>query len=802
MTEKNQITDHLRTLFEPGDVFEVRVLDAVSPGSTWTHTESGYFEYAEIDVIPNCLNNFASYGGVYVTMNPVNPDLLARANNRLKSAKRDESTKDGDVIKRRWMLIDIDPERPAGISANDAEKAAALDKAIEIQDGLSSMGFPKPIVVDSGNGMQLLYRINLPADDDDLVQRCLKALEPCSNKKVHVDLSVYNAARICRLPGTWNRKGDEVSDRVHRVAEVLETPEKIEVVSGELLQKLGGPIVASPEHNTSSSSSTNSVADDFNARGDIAPILIQHGWTLKSEGDQQYWYRPGKTSGKHSATYNGTTFYVFSSNAAPFDIKGYSRFGVYAHLEHNGNYASATEALKAQGYGPKDDVDLSGLLVKFDAPAANSANVTPVSADPVPEPAINDPGPIPLEMLRIPGFISEVMDHCLETSPYPSPVMAFCGALALQAYLGGRKVRDSGDNRSNLYLLGLAHSSAGKDRSRKLNREILRIVGLEESLGEKLASGPSIEDALFATPSMLVQTDEIDSMIQSINKSNDSLHEGILSTLLTMYSTANSIYPMRRKAGNAKPGVIDQPNLVIFGTAIPNHYYAALSERMLTNGFFARTLILEAGPRSPGQEPDILPLPSRILDTAKWWASYQPGSGNLTNWHPEPTIVNYTDDAKRQIIEVRKQSEVEYAKAEEDCDAVGTTVWGRVSEQTRKLALIYAISENHRAPRITLPAVQWASSFVMHQVRRMLFMAGTHVADNPFHAECLKVLEKLREAPGRCLSRSVLLKRMKMRSKDFSDLMETLIQREDVAARPLQNGGRAGFEYHLIEGVK
>ena len=802
MQDQNPITKALYTFFEPGDVFEVRVLDAMSPGSTWTHTESGYFEYAEIDIIPNCLDNFASYGGVYVTMNPVNPDLLARAKNRLKSAKRDESTKDGDVIKRRWMLIDIDPARPAGISATEAEKAAAFDKAIEIQTGLSSMGFPKPIVVDSGNGMQLFYRIDLEVDDNDLVQRCLKALEPCSTEKVHVDLSVYNAARICRLPGTMNRKGDEISGRAHRMAEVLETPEKIEVVAEALLQKLAEPVAVSPEHNTPLSGSSNPVADDFNVRGDITPILTQHGWTLKSEGDQQEWWRPGRTSEQKSATYNGTTFYVFSSNAAPFEVKGYSRFGVYTQLEHNGNYASATEALKAQGYGPKDDVDISGLLAKFDALAANSANVTPVSADPVSEPSINDPGPIPLEMLRIPGFISEVMDHCLETSPYPSPVMAFCGALALQAYLGGRKVRDSGDNRTNLYLLGLAHSSAGKDRSRKLNREILRIVGLEESLGEKLASGPAIEDALFATPGMLVQTDEIDSMIQSLNQSNDVIQEGISSALLTMYSTANSIYPMRRKAGNAKPGVIDQPSLVIFGTAIPNHYYAALSERMLTNGFFARTLILEAGPRAPGQEPDILPLPSRILDTAKWWASYQPGSGNLTNWHPEPTIVNYTDDAKRQIIEVRKQSEVEYAKAEEDCDAVGTTVWGRVSEQTRKLALIYAISENHRAPRITLPAVQWASSFIMHQVRRMLFMAGTHVADNPFHAECLKVIEKLREAPGRSLPHCVLLKRMKMRSKDFRDLMETLIQREDVIAQQVKTPGRTGIEYVLTERVK
>jgi hypothetical protein len=55
-------------------------------------------------------------------------------------------------------------------------------------------------------------------------------------------------------------------------------------------------------------------------------------------------------------------------------------------------------------------------------------------------PAISDPGPLPSELLRVPGFVSEVMDYCLETAPYPNLAMVFAGALALQATLAGRKV--------------------------------------------------------------------------------------------------------------------------------------------------------------------------------------------------------------------------------------------------------------------------------------------------------------------------------------------------------------------------
>ena len=539
--------------------------------------------------------------------------------------------------------------------------------------------------------------------------------------------------------------------------------------------------------------------DDFNNRGDVRVVLEQRGWRCVRGGENEYWCRPGKTCGT-SATLKDRVFYVFSSNAAPFEPnRAYSPFAVYTLLEHGGNYEQAARSLRLSGYGSAcaadsgAGVDLSAIVGRTEPMSADTAAQPPESCGP------SDPGPFPDELLRVPGFVGEVMDFCLETAPYPNPVMAFCGAIGLQAFLAGRKVRDAGDNRTNIYLLGLAHSSAGKDHPRKVNTRIAHEIGLAECMGDRFASGEGIQDALFLTPSMLFQTDEIDGMLQSINKAKDARHENIMGTLLTMYSASNSVFPMRRKAGKEAPGVIDQPCLVVFGTAIPNHYYEALSQRMLTNGFFARMIILEAGPRSSGQEPRIRDLPPRVIETAQWWAEYQPGEcrGNLLDVHPVPAIVEHTDEARRLLVETRQEAEVEYSKAEAASDVVGTTVWGRVSEQIRKLALLYAISENHLAPSIGQAAVAWASRFVMHQTRRMLFMAAMHVADNPFHAECLKLIQKLRDAPCQQLSHQVLLKRMKMRAKDFKDLMDTLVLGGDVVVQTIETKGRTGMVYRL-----
>ena len=120
---------------------------------------------------------------------------------------------------------------------------------------------------------------------------------------------------------------------------------------------------------TSAGGSSKRPGDDFNARGDIRPLLETHGWRLVRGGENEYWRRPGKDRGT-SATFNGSVFYCFSTNAPPFEgERAYSRFSVYALLEHGGDYGAAASALRRQGYGdeipePADmGVDLSQFML-------------------------------------------------------------------------------------------------------------------------------------------------------------------------------------------------------------------------------------------------------------------------------------------------------------------------------------------------------------------------------------------------------------------------------------------------------
>jgi hypothetical protein len=436
-----------------------------------------------------------------------------------------------------------------------------------------------------------------------------------------------------------------------------------------------------------------------------------------------------------------------------------------------------------------DEVDLSGILAK--TPPKGEKKVQ----------ALADPGPVPESMLRVPGFICEVMDYTLATAPYPQLELAFAGALSLQSLLAGRKVMDALSNRTTLYVVALAHSGAGKDHPRKVNQRVLLEAGMPDSIGDTFASGEGIEDRLHITNSVLFQTDEIDALMAAIREGKEMRYVTILNVLLRLFTSCNGVYSLRVKAGK-EFRYIAEPNLCIFGTAIPRHYYESLSPKMLTDGFFARIIVIEAGKRGTGQEPPVLEIPPRVTETARWWASFKPGSGpgNLTNWHPRPRLVELTPDALAVMREARKEADEEYAKAQADKDDPTMAIWARAYEKARRLALIHACSENYLEPTISRQAAEWAWTFARHQTRRMLFMAQSHVAENPFHAQCLKLMEKLRGEPDKTLSRTVLLKRMKTDAQSFQKIVDTLLQQEDIEVDRTATPGRTGTRYRLLEG--
>ena len=225
------IQGFVELLWQPGDVREVRIPKHNQYGST----AAGYFDNPKS--LARAAASWDGKANLYITLNPVNTALLARAANRI-AAKAETTTSDADVIRRRWLFIDIDPNRPALISSTDDECQAARTVLDEVASFLDSKGWPEPITAMSGNGWYLLYPIDLPNHPRslELVKGVLEALASRFNTDaVSIDTTVCNAARLVGLVGSKKVKGDSLTERPHRYSQLDLVPDDFAVVGHELL---------------------------------------------------------------------------------------------------------------------------------------------------------------------------------------------------------------------------------------------------------------------------------------------------------------------------------------------------------------------------------------------------------------------------------------------------------------------------------------------------------------------------------------------------------------------------------------
>jgi hypothetical protein len=238
-----EIRRALDLLAVPGGVVELRAIKI--PGHGKPHNAAGYFTDLDTAAQAAATLDRRKAAGVYVVLNEINPALLARSPNQTTD-HLEPTTSDGDIIRRRWFPLDFDPKRPAGISSTNAEHDAAEAVARECADWLrEDVGWPDPVLADSGNGWHLLYRVDLPNDEAarEIVKGALAAIGArFTGRGVDVDQAVFNAARIFKVYSTTARKGHHTADRPHRLARLVDVPSTVQVVPQAKLEALAATV--------------------------------------------------------------------------------------------------------------------------------------------------------------------------------------------------------------------------------------------------------------------------------------------------------------------------------------------------------------------------------------------------------------------------------------------------------------------------------------------------------------------------------------------------------------------------------
>lgn len=435
---------------------------------------------------------------------------------------------------------------------------------------------------------------------------------------------------------------------------------------------------------------------------------------------------------------------------------------------------------------------IADWVVKF-SPAEVRHAIPHGDEDLQPEQSIDDPGPLPDDLLHVPGFIADVVAYNLAGAHKAQPVLALAGALSLLATLTGRKITDTQGTRTNLYCVGLAGTSTGKQRAREVNKEILFRAGLDRMIGpESLGSSQGLVNAVAANPSVLFQLDEIGRYLKTMNQARDAHLFNIISVLMRMFTDSASFYKSDAVADVKRTLTINSPNACVYGTSTFEAFYDALTIDSLQDGFLSRVLIFEGDNDAKRRYIENKPeLPSKLVEVAAWWGNFQPG-GNMAHANPQPLVIQSTASARRTLYAFGQEAEIEERKTGKPLG----DLFPRVIEKANKLALLFACSENAQSPTITDAAALWACDVVMHATRRLVFEAARRVSENRIESSVKRLSRIIEECGPAGVDKSGLTHKTRFLStRERNEYLDTLIECREIVLQSLDTGHRPRAVY-------
>jgi hypothetical protein len=421
--------------------------------------------------------------------------------------------------------------------------------------------------------------------------------------------------------------------------------------------------------------------------------------------------------------------------------------------------------------------------------------------------------PMPRELLDAPGFIHDAVEWGMAVNFYPNRPLIFASTLATLATLTARKITLAGRTWPNLYTVAVALSGTGKDAGNSLVASILRSANMGQCAQYEFSSAEAIEDAFCdISPALVWLCDEIDEWIGATKNENNRGGSSNMKArrVMQLYSQSKNTIFRRAKAraSGKKKGEeapleeIHMPHLSLYGTCTPKGFFSAFSERMAGGGFLGRMLIFEGERRGLRQRPtaSLNEPPEALVKIARFWAEHPCGGGDplIAAVMPNPKPIPFGPGAEDLDEERAHQIDREFfPKFENIHDDVGSSIYARTAEYARKLALLYAASTHPANPVADIEAVRWGWDISVRQSRRLIALMGRHAADNPFQELCLKVLNRLRDARGKPVGRSELLRLTRSKKADFDGAVETLIERREIELALIRTKTKTADGYRL-----
>lgn len=453
------------------------------------------------------------------------------------------------------------------------------------------------------------------------------------------------------------------------------------------------------------------------------------------------------------------------------------------------NQLLSSEILKIPSEKPKG-WDVRDAIAEGKSPEALSEFILAhrVPKEPVPEYKFDFEMP--------PHLLGELTQYILDASLIPHPLLATGAALAILSILQAQKVVTEEHMPPNLYVVTLAPTGIGKNFPLNLVREIITQIGCKKLLAGFPVSGAGLVKALDKRLGRaLVPIDEIGQKMQQILGSSDSYQKNIIELMLTLFSNSNSCYNEPEYSDRSKEvqqRVLNKPNLVIYGTGVPDDFYKSFTGEASLNGFLARLLVLEGvditvKKKYPHEVVKEMPKPlfDKLcqlavdpLNTAPAQNSDEIEKMGLNEYDFKPSVIPFVREAKKLMREFSDKCNQEAARYGRDEQSFKAGVYNRDYELASKIALI----SRGFGEVIDLKAAEFAISFVTQYRDLFRKKAEDYIYENDFDKE-MKAIERYLRKQCNWVDKRTLLNRFRIKSKILQDVLDNLLEAGKIEER-------------------
>jgi hypothetical protein len=437
---------------------------------------------------------------------------------------------------------------------------------------------------------------------------------------------------------------------------------------------------------------------------------------------------------------------------------------------------------------PNVKIDLDAILANAGVkPTANASGIVVEPAAPSAE----------LEFLSAPaGLLGKICSWINANSIRQQPFLSVGATLAFLGAVYGRKICDQQNGRTNLYCMGIAESSAGKNIAQKKLRTLAMESGAIEVLGgTDLASDTAIEDRVGRFPSSVFLLDEIGHLICDITDGKNQNRAMIIATLMKMYSAADDVFLGREYADAENQRIIACPNLCIYGASTPDKFADGLTPEQFKEGWLGRCLIFNSS-SYPKKRRDWIPEspPKDICEEIRYWFKNDLvetdghsistfAIGKYAKAPPVPKMIPIDDDAEELYRALEDDAMKRQGRAE-------GYLWSKAEENARRIGLIYAASLNHEEPRITRECADYACRLMRFLLASFREQVAPKIISGTVERQKLRIYHAVKSFGKNGCSRAVLTRKTQWANKrQRIDLIDDMVDAGILKIEATATGG-------------